>query len=223
MPLYPNANILLVHIPKTGGTSVHTYFKARDPWCITASPVHEHHATLAEYMSFERTRQTITESHRMTKLAIVRNPYHRLLSELFWRGKRGYAHGVSPQTASALANDHGAMYQALMEAARGFLESPVITTDDVRMTERRRLPQVDYLTIDPARREVDFDGMHILRTETLADDMSALGFCDFAQIGVHNRNPVPFDIRYDDYLYGPLRAMIHEHYKRDFVAFGYPA
>lgn len=107
MPFDPNTNILFIHIPKTGGTSIEQYFDL----C---------HAENFWYDRWDRERDVFVANHRSKynspklayepqhytpeilkallegyddyfKFTFVRNPYTRLLSEYYWRENKNYA------------------------------------------------------------------------------------------------------------------------------------
>lgn len=96
MPIFPSMKLALVHIPKTGGTSIartlaaHTgeqplfYAEGFDPKRegLTHSPQH---------FSFEELRSAGLIPLDYKVLAVVRDPYDRFASEYNWRVSHGHA------------------------------------------------------------------------------------------------------------------------------------
>ena len=105
MPYYKNINnlpfcdrkyILLIHIPKTGGTSIEEYLKNKyeeslfSPSRLRLFKIPEldrispQHQTL---MNIEKYKDRISiEFENLCIISVVRNPYHRIVSDLFfWR------------------------------------------------------------------------------------------------------------------------------------------
>lgn len=88
-------NILFIHIPKTGGTSIELYFS--DKYHIKLDEEH-----LLTYMNSNKFFEGISLQHQTLLniinnnnifkidfnetdiITVIRNPYHRLLSDLFF-------------------------------------------------------------------------------------------------------------------------------------------
>ena len=102
MPYFKNddINVLLVHIPKTGGTSLESYFYSKFKIPKNNNSLFSHIKTkrlLDAKMNINSTLQHITYN-QMVKyskifnidfdnikiISIVRNPYERLVSDLFY-------------------------------------------------------------------------------------------------------------------------------------------
>lgn len=93
MPHFPEYNLLFIHIPKTGGTSYEEYMldktKTRlwgsknifpDSNLNKISLQHQTYQTLYKY----RELLGIKFDDKLKKLAFVRNPYDRIVSDIFW-------------------------------------------------------------------------------------------------------------------------------------------
>ena len=93
MPHFPEYNLLFIHIPKTGGSSYEEYMldKTRnrlwghknifpDPNLNRISLQHQTYQTLYKY----RDVLCIDFNDKLKKLAFVRNPYDRIVSDIFW-------------------------------------------------------------------------------------------------------------------------------------------
>ena len=95
MPYFRNKHILFIHIPKTGGSSVENLLSENDIMSLktpcdptllpspynTVTLQHQLYTTIYQY----REKFKIEFNDKLRIFAIVRNPYHRLVSELFWR------------------------------------------------------------------------------------------------------------------------------------------
>jgi len=88
MPYFRNEKILFLHIPKTGGTSVDDYFSKKfkvelNPACLcrrlpgSSFPL--------EQLTYKQVMRFVKDKVRV--LTVVRNPYERIVSDLFFRGK----------------------------------------------------------------------------------------------------------------------------------------
>ncbi len=90
MPLYCNNDrtILLVHIPKTGGSSLEEMLV--DAGATQALKFHKRlgfSACTPQHMHWEVLCRWVPRSFYNFSLTIVRNPFHRLASEYAWRSK----------------------------------------------------------------------------------------------------------------------------------------
>lgn len=92
MPIYPRHDIIHIHIPKTGGTALAQLFAELEDF---VPDVHHLFGVLLEDGRwFELQHLTAQEAQRRTdgaaphlrQIAVVRNPYQRLISEFEWRG-----------------------------------------------------------------------------------------------------------------------------------------
>lgn len=93
MPYYKNINTLFIHIPKTGGSSLENYLQNKSPQTLFSGPVndimpHEHlkkislqHQTLHHIWKYKKILNV--NFNNLTILTIVRNPYDRIISDLF--------------------------------------------------------------------------------------------------------------------------------------------
>lgn len=100
MPYIPEYNLLFIHIPKTGGTSFEEYIlhKTRllmygkeqtrliidDPNLQKISFQHQTYQTLYKYRDLLKDNAQLKFDTKLKKLAFVRNPYDRIVSDLFW-------------------------------------------------------------------------------------------------------------------------------------------
>jgi len=206
MPYFPFHDVLLVHIPKTGGTSIERHLvqdaeqrgkvpsHQPGPWFDSkaiqlytdsyrgpgVSPQHQSLTTLLGGMCPRYRRETTAI------IAVVRNPYARAVSELVWRR---FVTSATPPPV---------VFKRLQECIR--------ENRDAHMT-----PQWRFITDTDGRIN---DRVHVMRTETLTDDMHAAGYSDYQG---------PTGARSWEHLLGPQSIhLINTVYKKDFELFGYP-
>lgn len=214
MPIVPvpgHGPLLFVHIPKTGGTSIESYFikKGVDPTSMLSSdtwiPTHTawkrgvslQHQTFRDIVA--HTKATGGSMKSLPKMCVVRNPYTRVVSDLFFNG---------------LINDTSTAADVEIELKKyvdAYLNNEIAFDNHAR-------PQVDMI-----RNRVNkiLPGFRILRCETLTADMRALGFTDFNVHENRNRHQLD-DTAYMNLLTDESIRIINEVYAEDFATFGYP-
>jgi hypothetical protein len=222
MPYFktPAVNLLYLHVPKTGGMSVEKYF-------YETLGVPRNYASLHGYfhpsISFrevfgndqEHTLQHLTyrqiAGHSrelgvdmsgadvpLTVLATVRNPYHRIISDMFFFVVHT---GITVRSTKTDIED----------AIRAYLTNPHYEYDN------HRLPQYEFIR--------DCEGFIprnavILRLETLAEDMREIGFADFDAHENRNRTGKR-ETDYIDLFTDEAIRTINKYYHDDFLHFGY--
>ena len=127
-------------------------------------------------------------------ISIVRNPYYRIISDLFWF-----------RLINKTSNQ-----QEVYEKIMTILQKGHVKYDN------HFLPQ--YLYITDANENLIND-IVILKTESLNSDMIKHGFDDFRNNHNINRENVK---NYDDYLNMDSIKAINIFYEKDFRLFGYP-
>lgn len=208
MPYFNNGevNILFLHIPKTGGLSVTKYFSNKYDIPLTVDSLYTTQAGGGRFWkrgSYQHQSYNVIKSFpRLFKvdfsdlniMSVVRNPYDRLVSDLFWNGL------ISVDS----------LPEEVEVVVRQYFENMSDTLDN------HKLPQYTFLT--------DYRGsiipnVTLLRTESLTQMMHDLGYTDFdshEHKSPSGRKPTMA------YLNTNSLNMINRVYARDFVEFGYP-
>lgn len=206
MPYFNNKdiNLLFIHIPKTGGTSIEEYFSSKfkiklncyslfgfegayKNLNINSSYQHMTYNTINKY------RKEFNINYNNVKIiSIVRNPYERIISDLFF------------YLFININNTKEEVYNTIKK----YLSI-------VPNYDNHNLPQ--YVFITDENKEL-IPNIHILRTENLTEDMKALGYTDFNNH--NNRNPKK-SINYYDYLNNDSIKLINDFYHLDFILFNY--
>lgn len=208
MPYFKDLNILLIHIPKTGGTSIEDYFfkdSIRDIhsiYSIGLYPNHKHikfnnhslqHSTYLELYN-NREYFGLKFDGNLIILTSIRHPYDRIMSDLFF---------FNMITDKSSKND-------VVDAIKKFL-NPL----NAHKYDNHFLPQHLYLIDENGKIPED---IYILNQKTLTTDMQALGFIDF---NMHTQTHAHTGIDYLKFLNKESIRIINEYYAKDFEYFGY--
>ena len=206
MPYFKNnkINLLFIHIPKTGGSSLEKYFNVKfniplnkkslmstedirefsDKHDINSSLQHLTYNTIIKYKDFFKIDET-----NIKIITIVRNPYDKLMSDLFYLKKINIS----------------STKEEVYEKIKIYLQENY----DNHIT-----PQYKFITNDD---ENLIDNIVLLHTETLNEDMHKLGYRDFNI----KMNMNPNDVNYQEYLNNDSINLINEIYKKDFEILNY--
>ena len=206
MPYFKNnkINLLFIHIPKTGGSSLEKYFNVKfniplnkkslmstedirefsDKHDINSSLQHLTYNTIIKYKDFFKIDET-----NIKIITIVRNPYDKLMSDLFYLKKINIS----------------STKEEVYEKIKIYLQENY----DNHIT-----PQYKFITNDE---ENLIDNIVLLHTETLNEDMHKLGYRDFNI----KMNMNPNDVNYQEYLNNDSINLINEIYKKDFEILNY--
>jgi len=211
-------NVLFIHVPKTGGSSIEKYFSEKFDinmdytslygWkhpavvdsILFGDNKYEYslqHMHFRQYIKFQRLFGINMCDPTLIVLAIVRNPYERIVSDMFFFVKELNI------TIISTPDD--------VEKA---IETYLITETSF---DNHRMTQYDMLRDDngfiPPR-------MNIMRTDTLTSDMHFMGFDDFNLCENSNRAGVSSD-HYMSLLTRRSILLINNYYAKDFDYFGY--
>jgi hypothetical protein len=207
MPYFRNkeVNLLYIHIPKTGGTSLEKYFSCKFKIKLdTKSLFMFLDKESAKRLNIQSSLQHITyetikkhakelgvDFKNIKVITSVRNPYERAVSDLF------HFKLISKTTSK----------EDVFAALTKFIKLPF---------DNHSLPQYVFVTDSNTRL---IPGIHILRTESLTRDMHSLGYTDF---NIHNNvTKGKENIKYYDLLNNDSIELINRIYDEDFRIFGY--
>ena len=216
MPYFKPLNLLYIHIPKTGGMSIEEYLYQKCNMERDEKNIYGYYydRTNRIRVENERTLQHLTYNEIIEKkqwfdieigncknkdmkiLVSIRNPFERIVSDLFWNKTSG----VTKETTKE------EFYQILYKYL--YVDTDVLI--DNHKTPQYKFIQNEYgLTIK--------NNIFFVRTENLREDMHKLGFTDF---DIHiNENLVKTD--YQKYLNEDSIELIVNYYAADFLHFGY--
>ena len=208
MPYFKNndVNILFIHIPKTGGSSVEIYFskkyniqlnskslctfiagetKLNENIIINSSLQHLTYNQIVKYNNVFNI-----DFNNIKIISIVRNPYKRIISDLFFLNKIKV--NTSKEETFNIINEY-------------------LLSDKY---DNHNIPQHNFVTDD--NKQV-IKNIHILKNENLINDMKNLGYIDF---DIHHNKNLN-NVNYYNYLNNKSIEIINEYYHLDFILFNY--
>ena len=173
-------NLLFIHIPKTGGSSLEKYFSVKfniplskkslmstedirdfaDKPEINSSLQHLTYGTIIKYKDFFKI-----DENNIQILSVVRNPYNKIMSDLFYLKK------INVNSTK----------EEVYEKMQIYLQENY----DNHIT-----PQYKFITNE---NEELIENLTIIHTETLNKDMEKLGYKDFNIKMNMNPNNVNYD------------------------------
>lgn len=198
MPIFRinGKNILFMHVPKAGGTSI-------ERWLSTYSEINFHlprkspqFPCVPQHFHAEVIRTLFSDAFFDYRFLIVRNPYQRLLSEYNYRmGHRRRRERILPPPGFA---------RWLRRVLRQYRADPYVFSNHIR-------PQTDFMMA----------GAEFFRLESdlpeLRERLSALcAIADTEEIPRTNRS-----VRREDTISASAAEMLYDFYRQDFETFGY--
>ena len=208
MPYFKNkdVNVLFIHIPKTGGTSVEFYFSSKFNIPLNNKSLFlfiEDKQLLNENIKINSSLQHITYNQivehskifninfdNIKIITVVRNPYERIISDLF------YNKLITIDTTK----------ETIVNIINKYLES--------KEYDNHNIPQHKFIINDEG--EI-IQNIHILKTENLTNEMKNLGYSDFNMFENVNTNK----LNYYNYLNNESIEIINNFYHLDFILFNY--
>jgi hypothetical protein len=205
MPYYKDLNLLFIHIPKTGGTSLEQYLKKKNTQTLYSTGLYNHilyekfklisslqHLTYKKICKYKNTLE-VDFNEDLKIITIVRNPYDRIISDLF------YFDLIKENTTS------DEVYEVLKK----------YIYEDCH--DNHNIPQYEFLI---NKKNEIIPNVTIFKTETLTEDLKKYGFTDFNLIFHKNKQNIKKE-NYNTYLNNDSINLINEFYKKDFDFFNY--
>tara|TARA_B110000261_G_scaffold30378_1_gene34561 strand:+ start:8652 stop:9278 length:627 start_codon:yes stop_codon:yes gene_type:complete len=204
MPYYPQPNLLFIHIPKTGGTSVENFMGLQYKQTVFGKPSktidkkdqmmfgklcnislhHQVYRTLYKYKEL----LNIPFDNKMKIITIVRNPYDRIISDLYW--------------LKFLKRDS--------KYTQAQIYSIIKTKYLKHAHDNHSTPQYLFLIDDEEKIP---SNITIMRCENLTNDMTKYGFDEYCGKDTSQS--------YKHMLNSDSISFINNKYKKDFELFNY--
>jgi hypothetical protein len=207
MPYYKDINLLFIHIPKTGGTSLEEYLKTKSEQSLfsiqnngnTLFRKYNIHTSSLQHLTYKeiykyRKLLHINLNKDLKIITIVRNPYERTISDLFF-------YNLINETTNK--ND-------VYEILKKFLFSSNY--------DSHNKPQYKFL-LDNNNKIIK--NITIVRSENLTSDLKNYGFSDFDSTFKYNTNNKCDKKNYYDFLNKNSIFLINNFFKKDFKLFNY--
>lgn len=196
MPYYKDANLLFIHIPKTGGTSLEGYLESKYTQTIHDSDKYKkipiRKRIFLQHYTYEdiyKYRQIfgVNFNDKLNIITIVRNPYDRIISDLFYL--RYINNDDTPDT----------IYNVI--------KNKYLYEEDLY---NHNIPQYKFVIDDKG--EI-IPNLKIFKTESLTKELKEYGYEDY--------NGKESSTDYSQYLNDDSIKLINKFYKTDFELFNY--
>ena len=198
-----NFNLLFIHIPKTGGTSIEQFFgkKLKINKLTPIQYYSDNRKFFYKGVSLQHhTLQTIKEDpffkinwENIKIISCVRNPYNRILSEIHSRTRRPFKDKKHiTDTIKNLLNDY---------------------TKNNNINDNHVRPQYEFLCDQEGKL---YDNVIIMKTENLKEMMKENGWDNF---DIHLNKSISYKV--EDCLNNESIELINNFYSKDFDYFGY--
>lgn len=204
MPYFENAHLLFIHIPKTGGSNIENFFMNYLKQIPTINQLLSNNLNLKinnhslQHMTYQEIYNNndyfnINFDSKIKILTVVRNPYNRIISDLFYlkfANKKNNKDEIEKIIEQYLNSNH--------------------------LYDNHKLEQYKFLIDNDNNINKN---IIILNSETLNEQMNELGFPEFSNFCNQSNTKITKD--YYDYLNDASIKMINEYYKKDFEYFNY--
>ena len=209
MPYYRNINLLYLHIPKTGGSSIEDFLFENFKVVKNISSLYSHNEVIKgiPYSLQHCTFNDILNLNKFLKMPFkklkimcsVRNPYDRFISFLFFKDL--IKKNETPEKIELLMKN-------------------ILKEENYKKYDNHILPQHIFIL---NKNEI-LKCVKIVKNETLKKDMCNIGFDKF-NFYINITNPYDYknkdDIKYLKYFNQNSLNFINEFYKNDFIIFNY--
>lgn len=208
MPYFKDINLLYIHIPKTGGTSIEKYFYKDTRQTISSLysrnlkpfinyiQINNHSLQHCTYLEIYENKEYfgIKFDEKLVILASVRNPYARIISDLFH---------------FKMINKNSSKKDVCQTIIK------YLDPENSNNYDNHQIPQYKYISDNEGKL---IDKIFIMSQESLTQDMISLGFKDFDIKALENKNK---EVDYFDFLNKRSINLINDYYAKDFELFGY--
>jgi len=218
MPVYHNHKLVHIHIPKTAGTAIESFFHRIGDmeWGLKSwlgqekinGRWHEYqHLSMMELRSLAES-----EFPGFTSFAVVRDPYTRLISDFVWRQKIELRY---PGSATQFFDSFDAFLQAIPKDINTHWSDHIYGADQARANFLIHIrPQYQFVLDHKGNCLVD----DILSYENLCQDLHLV----LQRFGLHAENIRSPQIREPgEYFSREQIKLVNEIYARDFEDFSY--
>jgi len=209
MPYYRNINLLYLHIPKTGGSSIEDFLFENFKVVKNISSLYSYNEVIKgiPYSLQHCTFNDILNLNKFLKMPFkklkimcsVRNPYDRFISFLFFKDL--IKKNETPEKIELLMKN-------------------ILKEENYKKYDNHILPQHIFIL---NKNEI-LKCVKIVKNETLKKDMCNIGFDKF-NFYINITNPYDYknkdDIKYLKYFNQNSLNFINEFYKNDFIIFNY--
>jgi hypothetical protein len=212
MPYFKNENInlLFIHIPKTGGSSIERYLKNKYSIQLNRQSIFGRYQDFGypvlrnkwiQHLPYRLMLRfsslfNITDNN-LSIFSVVRNPYNKIISALFFNFRQ-----LTADTSK----------EEIYNLLKRILSKPIV--------EFHFRPQYYFVTDE---NDNLIEDIKILRTESLNKDMIEYGYKDFDlwvnKSRIHKKNGIKKG--YMSYLNSDSINLINTYYKKDFILFNY--
>jgi len=228
MPYYEDDNLLFIHIPRTGGSSLENYLKGKykqtlhgfASWPIRGNgllPGEDGKSSFQHltYNSIYKYRDIlkVNFNDNLKVISIVRNPYDRIISDLIHIFPKRHIMAFRPnnyiRSNKTLLHNRFQM-RFRHEVIEEYLYKDLYSIKQHHGIDNHNIPQYKFLTDE---NENIIPGVKIFRTESLTRELKEYGFIEYE--GKDTK------YTYSDYLSEDSIELITKFYKKDFELFNY--